>query len=66
MDTTTVLAIIEIIDNKIRNFARGPLDGMPDDFTIGEEFGMKQIRDHLQSYIEAELDKGQAHIESGE
>jgi hypothetical protein len=55
MDTTTVQEIIEIIDNKIRNFAKGPLDGMPDDFTIGEEFGMKQIRDHLQSYIEAQV-----------
>lgn len=55
MDITTVLEIIEMIDNKIRNFRRGPLDGMPDDFTIGEESGMQQIRDHLQSLIESQL-----------
>jgi len=55
MDTTTVLEIIKMIDNRLRNFRRGPLDGMPDDFTIGEEFGMQQIRDHLQSFIEGQV-----------
>lgn len=59
MDTTTVLEIIKMIDNKLRNFTRGPLDGMPDNFTIGEESGMQQIRDHLQSFIEAELNKAE-------
>lgn len=66
MDTTTVLTIIEMIDNKIKHYWTGPLDGMPGDFELGEQSGMQIVRDHLQGYIEAELDKGQAHIESGE
>ena len=57
MDTNTVLEIIEMLDNKLRDFRTGPLDGIPDYFTIGEESGMQQIRDHLQSFIEAELNK---------
>lgn len=55
MDTTTVLEIIKMIDNKLSNFRRGLLEGMPDAFTIGEESGMQQIRDHLQSFIEGQL-----------
>ena len=52
MDTSTVLEIIKIIDDKIGNFRLGPFDGMPDYFTIGEESGMQQIRDLLLSFIE--------------
>jgi hypothetical protein len=55
METTTVLAIIEMIDNRLRNFRRGPLDGMPDDFTIGEVSSLTELRDHLQEYIEQQV-----------
>jgi hypothetical protein len=55
METTTVLAIIEMIDNRLRNFRRGPLDGMPDDFTTGEVSSLTELRDHLQEYIEGQV-----------
>jgi hypothetical protein len=69
MDTTTVLEIIEMIDAGFDNLEDHLHDDLEKDASRIEYIkgGMHQLgalRDHLQSFIEAELDKGQAHIEA--
>lgn len=55
MDTQTVLDIIKMIDVQIHN-----LEQAEDVWQEEEHFGVKHLsllRDHLQSFIEAELSK---------
>lgn len=62
MDTTTVLKIIEMIDDRLQknsmDFNSVPWEEMPDEVyyrSIGEESGLTELKDHLQSFIEAQL-----------
>jgi len=61
MDTTTVLEIIKMIDIRMDNLAGE--DGINLDDTYSEEYqryvGMGEIRDHLQSFIENEVNKAE-------
>lgn len=66
MDTTTVLEIIKKLDSHIKVIAEEykDVDTDPDHYvpmdpsywiTVGEEMALADLRDHLQSYIEAQL-----------
>lgn len=63
MDTTTVLAIIEMLDSHIRVIAEEykDVESDPDQNTpmdpsywinVGKELALTDLRDHLQSFIE--------------
>lgn len=58
MDTTTVLEIIKMIDNKITSMVEDELY-IADDMSIGKELALTELRDHLQSFIEGELNKAE-------
>lgn len=57
MDTTTVLAIIEMIDLSIDYKAKHL--SIDTDYlhynAIGQEMALTELRDHLQSFIEGQL-----------
>jgi hypothetical protein len=57
MDTTTVLAIIEMIDISIDYKAKHL--SIDTDYlhynAIGQEMALTELRDHLQSYMEGQL-----------
>lgn len=59
MDTTTVLDIINIIDNQIdyyrRNNNQDGFGNIIKEFPQGQEDSLTKLKDHLQSYIEAQL-----------
>jgi len=52
MDTETVLKIIAMLDTRIEHYNQ--LSGM-DDELFGEMWGLKSFRDHLQEFIEAQV-----------
>jgi len=68
MDTTTVLEIIKNLDSHIKAIAEEYKD-VPEDpdqntpmdpsywITVGKEMALTDLRDHLQSFIEAEVNK---------
>lgn len=66
MDTTTVLEIIKRLDSHIKVIAEeykdvesDPDDNLPMDpsywITVGKEQALTDLRDHLQFFIEAQL-----------
>ena len=66
MDTTTVLAIIKNLDSHIKAIAEeykdvdtDPDQNVPMDpsywITVGKEMALADLRDHLQSFIEAQV-----------
>ena len=66
MDTTTVLEIIKNLDSHIKAIAEeykdvdtDPDQNVPMDpsywITVGKEMALTDLRDHLQSYIEGQL-----------
>lgn len=57
MDTTTVLEIIKMLDTKIANhtIAMEEHGVSQDSFAIGVNKGLTIARDHLQSFIEAQV-----------
>ena len=58
MDTTTVLTIIEMIDARIAKYEALEEANMDMDFSYyGVIYEAKDIRDHLQSFIENEVNK---------
>ena len=63
MDTTTVLKVINIIDNQIdyyrRNSSQDGFGNIIEDFPQGQEDSLVRLRSHLQSFIEAELTKAE-------
>jgi len=70
MDIQTVLDIIKMLDNQIlmhwedaRNccqYDTPSRDELPDyQCEVGKAFGLEAFREHLQSYIEAELNKAE-------
>jgi hypothetical protein len=75
MDTTTVLEIIKMIDSHIKVIAEeykdvdtDPDQNIPMDpsywITVGKEMALTDLRDYLQSFIEAQLNA--AELQSGE
>ena len=56
MDTTTVLAIIEMIDAKIWNIVYPNKAYRTDDIRIAT---LVELKNHLQSFIEAELNSAE-------
>jgi hypothetical protein len=54
MDTTTVLKIIEMINRRIKESEDNETQDI--DYAVGYELGLKRLRDHLQSFIEGQLD----------
>ena len=52
MDTETVLKIIAMLDTRIEHYNQ--LSGM-DDELFGEMWGLKSFRDHLQEFIETQV-----------
>lgn len=56
MDTTTVLAIIKMIDSRIDNHIL-KLANKGITIVTPTETALTELRDHLQSFIEAELNK---------
>lgn len=67
MDTTTVLAIIEMIDNQIdyyrRNNSQDGFGNIVKDFPQGQEDSLTKLKNHLQSYIEAQLNAAENQTE---
>lgn len=62
MDTTTVLAIIKMIENQIDNYKeKMELKGI--DLVMPVEKELTQLRDHLQSYIEGQLSAAENQTE---
>lgn len=62
LDNNTVIEIISYIESQINNFPRvysemGIL--IPDDISTGYTMGLNDLKDHLQSYIENQVN----HIE---
>jgi hypothetical protein len=66
MDTTTVLEIIKMIDSHIKVIAEeykdvdtDPDQNIPMDpsywITVGKEMALTDLRDHLQSFIEGQV-----------
>ena len=53
MDTTTVLTIIEMIDARVSSLEEGSVDAETQASIIELEY----FRDHLQSFIENEVNK---------
>lgn len=68
MDTTTVLEIIKMIDNKLVDCIQPSENEDEYDQQIniqwGIRYGFEDIRNHLQNYIEAQLNA--AELQSGE
>lgn len=71
MDTTTLLKVIEMIDNKM--LWLDSEDDKPEGFSFAgpEEpyFGkqyLTELRDHLQGFIEAELNAAENNLGNGE
>lgn len=70
MDTTTVLAIIKMLDSHIKviteeykDIDMDPDQNVPIDpsywINVGKEQAFTDLRDHLQSFIEGELNKAE-------
>jgi len=61
MDTTTVLEIIKMLDAKVANHTKGMEEhGVSQEhFAMGVNKGLTIARDHLQSFIEAEVSKAE-------
>jgi hypothetical protein len=61
MDTQTVLEIIEMLDNKVKalriEIDESPLQGADLEFEMGMMRGFKEFRDHLQEYIESQVNQ---------
>ena len=59
MDTTTVLKVINLIDNQIdyyrRNSSQDGFGNIIEDFPQGQEDSLVRLRSHLQSFIEGQL-----------
>ena len=53
MDTTTVLAIIKMIEVRIKAYEESP--NSSDDDVFGAQWELMGLRDYLQSFIEAQL-----------
>jgi non-canonical (house-cleaning) NTP pyrophosphatase len=53
MDTTTVLEIIKMLDVEINKSIANEAQDI--DYAVGYELGLIRFRDHLQGYIEAQL-----------
>lgn len=69
MDTTTVLAIIEMIDahssTAYDNINKAiASDKIPCPYDVGTFEGLNRLSEHLQSYIEAEINA--AELQTGE
>ena len=60
MDTTTVLAIIEMLDTRIGQYEKLVFI---DDDEFGAKWALINFRDHLQSYIEAQLNAAENQTE---
>ena len=56
MDTETVLKIIVMLDTRIDHYHQ--LSDM-DDELFGEMWGLKSFRDHLQEFIEAQVNQAE-------
>lgn len=56
MDTSTVLEIIAMLDNKINIADKKARESYPSDLSyLYQTASLTAFRDHLQSYIEAQL-----------
>lgn len=68
MDTQTTLDIIKIIDNQIdyyrRNNSQDGFGNIVKDFPQGQKDSLTKLKNHLQSYIETQLNA--AELQSGE
>lgn len=56
MDTTTVLAIIEMIDARLANLENTTMH--IEDY-LGADRALTELQQHLQSFIEAELNSAE-------
>lgn len=71
MDTTTVSEIIEMIENRMLNHAVAILNAPTiatleqSCISIGKREAYKEIRDHLQGYIESQLNAHEMNTEEG-
>lgn len=72
MDTTTVLEIIEMIETRMLNHSIATLNTPLTATTvaqscmnIGKRAAFKEIRDHLQGYIESQLNAHEMNTEEG-
>jgi hypothetical protein len=71
MDTTTVLEIIEMIENRILNHSIDTLNASTATtvaqacMSIGKREAFKEIRDYLQGYIESQLNAHEMNTEEG-
>jgi hypothetical protein len=75
MDTETVLKIIAMLDNRINNMYYGVMPELADNSDIlpwqyenmsGAISGLMDFRDHLQSYIESQVNQVENEINKGE
>jgi len=68
MDIQTTLEIIKMIDNQIdyyrRNNSKDGFGNIIKDFPQGQEDSLTKLKNHLQNYIEAQLNA--AELQSGE
>ena len=68
MNTQTTLEIINIIDNQIdyyrRNNSQDGFGNIIKEFPQGQEDSLTKLKNHLQSYIEAQLNS--AELQTGE
>ena len=60
MDTTTVLEIIKMLDTRIDHYEQ---IGYLDDDQFGAKWGLINFRDHLQSFIEGQLNAAENQTE---
>jgi len=58
MDTTTVLEIIKMLDQRIDESDKA-LNEFGDDDIAGSLNALESFRDHLQGYIESEVSKAE-------
>ena len=64
MDTATVLEIIRMLDTQMHNLEQAE-DIWPEEY----QFGVKQLslfRDHLQEYIEYQVNQAENNLVNGE
>jgi hypothetical protein len=63
MDIQTVMEIIAMLDTRIDHYHQ--LSNMDDDL-FGEMWGLKSFRDHLQEYIELQVNQVENDMNGGQ